>query len=956
MKKVLLTKNVVILIIILAVVTISATALSLLIVHKKYIDTIEDSLSDLVNMQKSEIKNLLKNSLKENDIIASMTKFQRTIKIIGESGEFVIAKQSGDTISYLLAQNKDTISYGSFRKINRLLKTPMSKALSGNTGFEKAIDYKSKEVYVSYTFIKELGWGIVAKIETSEVNAPFYEAALFTSIIAIILLIIGIILFIKTTNPIISNIIRSEKKFRSIFETSSDAITLIDLNGNYIDFNEVAHSRLGYSRDELMKKNISEINTPENSGIIYDRIERVLQNEILHFETEHICKDGSIIPVELHSKIIDLTGKKVILSISHDISARKKAGQELFEEKERLFVTLQSIGDAVIATDINGYIVLMNKIAQELTGWEEIEAKGQPINDVFHIIDEFTREKLGNPVEMVLKTGDLVSLANHTALISKSGIERIIADSGAPIRNKDGKIIGAILVFRDVTEQQRIQDKIRNSEERLRMLFENAPAGIILTAMDGKLLDTNNSFAQMLGYSKQELLGLKFTDITHPDDLKSSLKAFNNGKTSENIRNTLEKKYLHKNGSPVNVQITYSLFQESTGNPLYYITHIIDVTESRKTEAERIKLTEVIKLSLNEIYLFNSDSLKFLFVNKAALDNLGYKEEEILKLTPLDLKPEFTEDSFWIMVRPLFEKKKARIIFQTVHRRKNASLYPVEVFLQLVDSRSEKVFLAVINDITDRKIVEEELMNAKERAEESDWLKSAFLANMSHEIRTPMNAILGFSQLLVDNNLTVSDKQEYIRFINKRGHDLLNIINDILDISKIEANQIRFSITEDDINHLLKETIETFRALKEDNEFPNNIELIIGSTLDCNSIVRTDHTRIKQVLNNLVGNALKFTFEGYVEIGCTLENESDLRFYIKDTGIGITDEKQKIIFERFRQGDDNLLSRNFGGAGLGLTISKGLIEKLGGNIWVESEINKGSTFYFTIPYIPVSDF
>ncbi len=285
-----------------------------------------------------------------------------------------------------------------------------------------------------------------------------------------------------------------------------------------------------------------------------------------------------------------------------------------------------------------------------------------------------------------------------------------------------------------------------------------------------------------------------------------------------------------------------------------------------------------------------------------------------------------------------------------VSERTNGTKFNVQLAANLVYSSTGKpiCMMASFLDITEKKKVEAELILAKDRAEESDFLKSAFLANMSHEIRTPMNAILGFSQLLEASDLEDDEKKEYLHYIHKRGNDLLNIINDILIISRIDAHQLTIQKTEGDINALLDEIIEIFSGK---NAFENykSVKLFISSKLQQKNIVITDFARVQQILVNLVGNALKFTIQGSVEFGCSVENTLII-FYVKDTGIGIPYDKKGVIFERFRQLEENSISRQYGGTGLGLSICKGLIELLNGEIWLESEVGKGTTFYFAIPY------
>jgi len=246
-------------------------------------------------------------------------------------------------------------------------------------------------------------------------------------------------------------------------------------------------------------------------------------------------------------------------------------------------------------------------------------------------------------------------------------------------------------------------------------------------------------------------------------------------------------------------------------------------------------------------------------------------------------------------------------------------------------------------DTTERKHAEADLIVAKEKAQESDRLKSAFLANMSHEIRTPMNGILGFAELLNEPNLSGKKQQEFGRIIKQSGTRMLNIMNDIIEISKIESGEIGISISETNINEL---TIAIYANFKTEVE-QKGLQFSFSNALSAGeSIIRTDSKKVYSILINLLKNAIKFTKSGAIEFGYEKKAKA-LEFYVSDTGVGITPEQKEIIFERFRQGSD-LLTRNYEGAGLGLAISKAFVKMLGGNIWVESELGKGSTFYFTI--------
>lgn len=242
-----------------------------------------------------------------------------------------------------------------------------------------------------------------------------------------------------------------------------------------------------------------------------------------------------------------------------------------------------------------------------------------------------------------------------------------------------------------------------------------------------------------------------------------------------------------------------------------------------------------------------------------------------------------------------------------------------------------------------------ELDIAMKKAAESELLKSAFLANMSHEIRTPMNAIKGFADLLCKPDLTSEKRQRFTKIITERSSDLLALINDILDISIIEAGLLKFHETNEDLIKLLTELNDFFI---QKNSYVDNKKIEFRLKLDMEEsrrFVTTDFTRLRQVLVNLIGNSIKFTSSGYIETNCTMIDDSILKFSVKDTGIGIPPDKKEIIFDRFRQAESNHTVKQFGGVGLGLSISKGIIESLGGRIWLESELDKGSVFYFTVP-------
>lgn len=333
-------------------------------------------------------------------------------------------------------------------------------------------------------------------------------------------------------------------------------------------------------------------------------------------------------------------------------------------------------------------------------------------------------------------------------------------------------------------------------------------------------------------------------------------------------------------------------------------------------------------------------------VNDVASDYLGYSRKQLLSMSPSDLDDETNAKRIEERIATIINKGHFK--FETVHIRKDGKRIPCEVNSTIINFNDERAILSSLRDISDRKIHEQEILKAKEKAEESDKLKSAFLANMSHEIRTPMNGIVGFSQLLGLND-TPEKREKYIHNINSCSNQLMTIISDIIDISKIEAQQIEISIQKFQVKAFLEHIYEEIliqQKLRKKEQI--KIQLNIDATL---TEIESDDNRLRQVICNLACNAIKFTDKGSVEIGAKKLSEDTLQFYVKDTGIGIPEEFHQDIFERFRQ-VENGNSRNYGGTGLGLAISKSFISILGGEIQLESVPQKGSTFYISLPFEP----
>ena len=494
-----------------------------------------------------------------------------------------------------------------------------------------------------------------------------------------------------------------------------------------------------------------------------------------------------------------------------------------------------------------------------------------------------------------------------------------------------------------------LEAKILERTQELRILtvaVEQSPLSIEITDLKNKLIYVNPCFCEVTGYSSEEVLGrnprLLQSGLTNKSVYKDLWKTLSTGLP---WRGELINK--RKNGEFYWERVTIAPILNSEGKTVNYVAVKEDITLYKKTEEQNTRLGSVLENSLNEIYIVDIDSFAFVQVNKGGRNNLGYSLEELKQLSPIDILPDSNLESFKELVEPLYKKALPYLIFKTQYQRKNGSTYPVEIHLQLIEAESSSVFVAMVQDISERNKKEQELKQAKAEAEKASLAKSQFVANMSHELRTPLNAILGFSQLMVKGENLTKKQRENLKIINNSGDYLLRLINDVLDISKIESGQVELHAINFNLCDLLKELTLLF----EEKLFKKQLNFIVDykETFQCH--IYTDKTKLRQVFINLINNAIKFTDDGgniVLSIYYQKVSAKNLKLYveIEDTGCGIEEKELPFVFQQFVQTSSGIKSHE--GTGLGLAISTQFVQLMGGEMSVESQVDKGSVFKFNI--------
>ena len=740
----------------------------------------------------------------------------------------------------------------------------------------------------------------------------------------------------------------SEEKFRILFEQSSDA-HLLFVRDTIIDCNVAAVRMLGFENKEALLTVPMSSLSPERQPDGAVSMERAAEiRRVLRERGRYTCewnlrrKAGDEIMVEITLTMVELLGRSVQLAVWHDLTERKEAEAALRESEERFQAFMDHSPAVAFIKDENGRMLYMNEVMEQRF---QVTLEGMFGKTDFDWLPHEQAEKFAAVDREVLATGQPQQLIEEVR--TPDGTTREWLMMKFRMGTDDGcKMLGGVAI--DVGEQRCAERALQESERHFRELFDEAPVAYHELDLENRITRVNATELNMLGFRLEEMVGRPVTDFILDD--------FSSAPLPQNLpgdprHESSERFFRRKDGRRVPVLMRQRLMTDATGVVCGMRATLQDISALKRKEQElrdaEEKYRSIFENAIEGIFQTTPEG-SYMSVNPALASICGYDSVDELMRT-------ITHIAKQLYVRPgrraefiaiMQEKGSVRDFESQIYRRDRSIIWISERARTVRDQDGKLLYYeGTVEDVTARREAEEAVKRARDGALESARLKSEFLANMSHEIRTPMNGIIGMTGLLMDTEMNPKQR-DFTQTIASSADALLTIINDILDFSKIEAGMLLFEEIDFQLGAVVEGSVELLAA----RAASKHIELASLVYQDVPTRLRGDPGRLRQVLTNLVGNAVKFTEKGEVIVRANCQESTDtqvvIRFSVTDTGIGISPEGQERLFQAFVQADGST-TRRFGGTGLGLAICKQLVNRMGGEIGVTSELGKGSTFWFT---------
>jgi two-component system, sensor histidine kinase and response regulator len=743
---------------------------------------------------------------------------------------------------------------------------------------------------------------------------------------------------------------QSEERYRTIIEDLTDAYWEADISGNFTFFNSQVPILQGRSKTELMglsNREYMDEETTKRAAEVFKEVYRT-GSPVTGFEYEMTRGDGTKWCAETNVSLIkDSEGNPVgFRGISRDATARKRAEEALRQSEERYRAIIDNMEDGYWETDIAGRFTFFNKqvvlshrrTREQLTGLSNKE-----------FMDEETLKRVAEVFKRVYQTGEPVT-AFTVEQTRGDGTKWFAETNVALIRDSEGKPAGFRGVSRDVTARTEADEALRRSEERYRTIIDAIEDGYWEASLSGRFTFLNNAMLKLHGSTRGEMIGLSYKQYMTSEMAAMVRERFGEVYKTGVPARGLSSEIIRADGTRRTTEVTVSLIRDPAGKAVGFRGVTRDVTERMRAEESLRQSEERYRTIIDQMtdsYWETDIDGNFTFFNNQVAVEQRRTREELMGLN----NRQFMDDESVEYCRKRFGK-----VFVTGEPMRGLTYellrgdgvkYTVESNISLIkNAAGEPVgFRGVSRDITERKLAENEVKRARDAAEAASRAKSEFLANMSHEIRTPMNGIIGMTELTLDTDLT-SEQREYLGMVKVSANSLLGIISEILDFSKIEAGKLELDSVPFSLRDNLDDPLKALAVRAHQKE----LELVYSVQPGVPDALIGDPGRLRQIIVNLIGNAIKFTNLGEILLRVELDSLSNegvfLHFSVTDSGIGIPKETQPLIFEAFSQADGST-TRKYGGTGLGLTISSRLVEMMNGRIWIDSVVGQGSAFHFT---------
>jgi PAS domain S-box-containing protein len=756
----------------------------------------------------------------------------------------------------------------------------------------------------------------------------------------------------------------SEDRLRTIIEGTQALLVSVDADGRLTYANDATAEALGYKTAEeiIGRLYLDFVHSDDRRRVFNSMVHQAEAGQPSSMQEFRVVDtEGRIKWFSFISTMVSKDGMFVgMTGVAQNITERKQAEDALrkSEARYRTFFEQAAVGVAEIE-HFTGRFLRANRRLCELLGRTEEEMRDTTFQAITHPDDLHLHEE--KAAQLLAGTIDHYTLEKR--YISKDGTA-IWVNITVSNPREAGETHGRnIVIVEDIMERKRTEAALQASEEKFRQIVSSIPYAVSMLDMNLRFTYVSAGVQRILGYTPEESMALSLDKIFTPESLAIIGKSFQerleaNARGSDpNYVLILELEQYHKNGSTVLLENTMTFLRNANGVPVGILCVSTDITERKREEAalqaSEEKFRQIVSSIPNVVTILDMN-LRFTYVSASIQRVLGYTPEEAMTVT---LDQILTPESLAIAYKSFQERFEANakipdpnyvLILELEEYHKNGSTVFLEntmTFLRDADGVPVGI-LCVAADITERKRAEAALQASKDAADTANRSKSIFLANMSHEIRTPMNAILGFAQLMHRDPKLSEQSREHLRIINRSGEHLLALINDILEMSKIEAGRATFIPGTFDLHSLLNDIDMMFRVRTD----AKKLRFLSETVGDVPRWVITDEGKLRQILINLLGNAVKFTEEGGVALRLrALERggeTTDLQFEVEDTGPGMTEEEIGRLFQAFEQTTAGIKS---GGTGLGLALSRGFIEIMGGSIALTSAVGKGTTFRFEIP-------